>query len=625
MRKLPFDFIDQVCRANDIVDIIGEDTFLKPGGGGYMGLCPFPSHNEKTPSFSVSQRKQVYHCFGCGESGNIITYMQVRRGFHFMEAVKYLAQRAGLPLPKSKESAEEDKQYKERQKMLDLNEKTCAFYEKTLKALPASHFVCQYLQQRGFSEDTVKTFRIGYAEARWDGLYSYLKKEDPDAVEWALKLGLIKEKEGRRYDQFRGRLMFPVMDRNGRDVLGFGGRLLKEEDNQAKYINSTDSPLFHKGHTFYGWQKSAPFIRDSGKALIVEGYTDYLSLYQAGFRNMVATLGTALTKKHAFWLSRHAEQVILFFDGDSAGEKATKNSLSVLLAEGLTVKALKLEPGQDPDSFVRQKGKQVLEQKINSAEDLFLDFLFGELKKHPLGVDRLSLVEKMADILAPIGKATLRNYYQDRLLDSFGLNNKTVLPILNRARKKYINSAYAKDRAQDQLKDKSQALSPQLIKDTDEKADKNKTQQQKVSLREASRSEMALLMLALDSPDSYKTVMGNKVMDKLNHGGVIRMFKAMEEHYTQNGWDFNLLHSVLMDMLGDTESVDRLKKSRYPELPGLTKQKMSIFIQDCLKKVEKEKRQAHLKSLTTYIRANSKNTNKYITEIAKLSKNSPRL
>ena len=636
MRKYSPDFIDQVCRANDIVDIIGEDTFLKRAGEGYMGLCPFPSHNEKTPSFSVSQRKQVYHCFGCGESGNIFTYLQVRRGLRFMEALQSLAQRAGIPVLKSPVSLQaEDKALGEQEKMREVNLTACAFYEGLLQDLPSSHLAKQYLKKRGFSEETIKTFRIGYAEKGWDRLYSHLRTRHED-IKWAVKLGLIKNKEGQYYDSFRERLMFPVLAKNGQDVLGFGGRILTENKSQPKYINSADSSLFHKGETFYGWQNTAPFIRDSGKALVVEGYTDYLSLYQNGFKNMVATLGTALTENHARWLSYQAEQVVLFFDGDIAGEKATQRSLSVLLSQGLTVKFLKLEKGEDPDSFIRKEGKKALEQKMDSAPDLFLSLFLKQLKKYPPGVDRLSLMEKAADIMAGIKKESLRAYYTERVLDSFGLDRKTAQSILNRSRaKRFYKTNFQRAKpppaSKENLEAKGLALNDNKVsQDKEEHGEKQREQQGSgqelgLSLKGASKSELSVLMLALNSPEHYKKLMDLEVMDKVEHGGVLQMFKAIEEHYTKNGLDFQLLIPILIDLLADPAETKVLKKSRYPELRGLAGQKAEIFIQDCFQKIEKEKRQAQLKSLTAHIRADSENTQKYLKKIAKWAKDSPRV
>ena len=617
MRRMSPDFIEQVRLANDIVDIIGEDTFLKPTGNRYMGLCPFPSHDEKTPSFSVSSDRQLYHCFGCGQSGNIFTYLQVRHGLHFVEAVKNLAQRAGLSFPDVQDEDEENKQYLERKKLLEINLTACDFYEKTLQTLSSAHGVKKYLKQRGVSDETIKKFRLGYANVHWDGFFSHLKKKSCD-LSLAVKLGLIRRKEDHYYDLFRGRLMFPVFAKNGRDILGFGGRTLDEK--QPKYINSTDSSVFHKGRTFYGWQHTASFIRDSGKALVVEGYTDYLSLYQRGVRNVVATLGTALTEDHAHWLAQYAEQVILSFDGDRAGEKAAERSLSVLLSFGLVPKILKLGQGMDPDSFIREKGKEALQKKADAAQDLFLNLFLAELKHYPTGVDRFALIQKIANLLAHTKKEVLREYYTNRFLDSFGFDEKVARQALEKALKqsqlKMAQSSYHK--AGVSFRDRAEGVDS--ITHTKRAVNVSKVQQNKerFSLQSAPRSELYLLILALQNPDYCKNIVDSGVIKKFSHSGVIQLFKIIKEHSTQELKCFEALTQILSASLSDPRE---LQKERYPSITYLSKEKVDFFIQDCINKVEEERKHLSLKDITTNMRLDKENPEKYLMKIAEWTKN----
>ena len=618
MRRVAPEFIEQIRLANDIVDIIGEDTFLKRTGDRYMGLCPFPSHNEKTPSFSVSPDRQLYHCFGCGQSGNIFTYLQVRRGMHFMEAVKTLAQRAGLALPDGQ--MKEDKQYLNCKKLLEINLLVCGFYEKALQALPTSHPVKQYLKQRGLSDETVRKFRLGYASANWDGLFFHLKEQSCDLV-LVEQLGLIrKKKTGGYYDLFRDRLMFPVFAKNGRDVLGFGGRTLGE--NQPKYINSTDSLVFHKGRTFYGWQHTASVIRNLGKAIVVEGYTDYLSLYQRGIQNVVATLGTALTENHAHWLSQYAEQVILSFDGDKAGEKAAERSLSVLLSFGLVPKVLRLEKGMDPDSFVRKQGKEALQQKADSAQDLFLYLFLKELKQYPVGVDRFTLIQKIANVLAQTEKEVLREYYINRFLDSFGFDEKVARRELEKALK------------QKKLK-KAQNVRPDIVSFRDgdspdskmevvdsnmeEKISTVEKNKEKFSLQSAPKAELYLLILALQNLNYYKEIKNSGVVEQFSHSGVIRMFEVMKEYSAQELEYFEALTQILSAYLYDPRE---LQKEQYPSLAYLSNEKVNFFIQDCINKVEEERKHLNLRSITTDMRLDRENAEKYLVKIAEWTKKS---
>ncbi|MDE0119563.1 MAG: DNA primase [Bdellovibrionales bacterium] len=612
MRRISPEFIEQIRMANDIVDVIGEDTFLKRVGVRYMGCCPFPSHNEKTPSFSVSPDKQLYHCFGCGQSGNIFTYLQVKRGMDFVEALKQLAHRVGLSLPEGSEQ-EEDKTYQRRKKLLEINLFACDFYENSLLALSPSHIVKQYLKERNLSDETVKKFRLGYAPASWDGLFSHLKKKRYGDLDLALDLGLIKKKEDHCYDFFRNRLMFPVFAKNGKDILGFGGRTFSAD--QAKYINSADSFVFHKGRTFYGWQKATGFIRNAGKALVVEGYTDYLSLYQRDIKNVVATLGTALTEDHARWLSQYAEQVILSFDGDEAGGRAAERSLSVLLASGLIPKILKLEEGMDPDSFIRLQGKEALQKKAEVAQDLFLYLFLQELKKYPAGVDRLSLIEKIAHLLVQTKKEVLRKYYTDRFLDSFGFDEKVAREALRKALKKKTNKINQRSYFRpDPVSVRDQYGSDPAPKLKKAHPDRKK---EKLSLQSAPRAELYLLILSLQNLDYYTIIKASGVLKRLSHAGIVKMFQVMDEYSEQNPEYFTALTQILSASLDHPQE---LQKEQYPSLTYLSKEKVKFFIQDCINKVEEEKKHLHLKSITARMRVDKENADKYLIRISEWTK-----
>ncbi len=601
-RRVSPDFIEQVCLANDIVDIIGEDTFLKPSGARYMGLCPFPSHNEKTPSFSVSQDRQLYHCFGCGQSGNIITYIREKRGLSFIEAVKFLVQRAGLSMPSAWHK--ESHSYIERRKLLEINLSACKFYEKKLKDLKTSHPVKQYLKQRDFSDEIVKKFRLGYAPSGWEELCFHLKKKGFD-IGLSTKLGLIKRKTN-YYDFFRERLMFPVFAKNGQDILGFGGRAL--EENPAKYINSQDSDIFHKGQIFYGWENAVSAIRQSGKALVVEGYTDYLSLYQRGVENVVATLGTALTKEHAHWLSRYTEQVILCFDGDKAGEKATQRSLSILLSSGLTPKILKFEEGRDPDSFIRENGKKVFCEKVDSAQDLFLYLFFAELKKYPPGVDRFALIQKIADVLAQTKKGVLREYYITRFLDSFGFDSTLAKKALNQALNRKRSSRFQKNVS---FLDKS--------REGHSFSEGSFEAESTISLESVYKPELYLLILALENPNYYKEIRNSGVIEKISHEGVKRLFDIVKEYDMQEIKCFSILTEILS---ADLDNPKDLQKDHYPSLKYLSPEKAKTFIQDCISKVEERKKYLNLKNVTASMRLDQENPKKYLEKVAEWTEKS---
>lgn len=598
MRRFSPDLIEQVRLANDIVDLIGEDTFLKKSGEQrFVGLCPFPSHQEKTPSFSVSSAKQLYHCFGCGESGTLYTYLQTRRGLSFPESVKFLAQRAGIPLPH--EDKKQDTQYADHRKGIEINQKALQWYKNCLNKLEASHRVKAFFHKRGFKPATVKEFHLGYAPQGWEGLCQHLQKQGC-SLKMAALLGLVKEKEnGRFYDVFRDRVMFPIFSRNGKDVIGFGGRTVSEAQKQSpKYINSADSQIFHKGKTFYGLHLSGAFMREQGKALVVEGYTDLISLYQAGVKNVVAPLGTALTADQVQKLSWYVEEVILFFDGDEAGSKAMDRSLSLLLARGLVPKRLKLEPGYDPDSFVRKQGAKALKQKLANAEDLFLHHLHKEVGKTHSDWDRFMLLEKISTLLAQTRKEALKDYYIQRVLDIFGSDAGIAQKALKKAlqKNKILN-----------LKTSTHLK----IFTPPSKGEKDTS----VSLPEAPKPELYLLVLSLQGADLYLQVKKSGVLSHMSHQGIKKLFDLLGEFDSLTNPRY---FGVQVEKLTSFVQQPRLLSKEYhPLLRHLNPKQINIFIKDCVDKIEKRGKQLKIKNLTRQLRR-GENEKQHLKEILKL-------
>jgi len=346
------DLIDQVRGASDIVDIISEYVPLKKKGANYFGLCPF--HAEKTPSFSVNQAKQIYHCFGCGEGGNVFTFLMNHDKLGFTEALKLLARKSGIKLPKP----QQDK------KTADLNDQLYyansvanAYFKQTLNQKNLSEKAKTFLKQRGVDSTAEEKFSLGYAPDKWDGFLSFAQSKglDPKILVTA---GLIVPKsDGKGYvDRFRDRLMFPIFNISGK-IVGFGGRTLNPKE-EAKYMNSPETPIYQKGKILYGLSFSKDSIREEGKAIIVEGYMDFISLFQAGIKNLVATSGTAFTTDQARLLSRHAQEVFLLFDSDSAGQQAAVRSLDILFDQGFEVKIVSFPQGEDPDSYVKKSGSE---------------------------------------------------------------------------------------------------------------------------------------------------------------------------------------------------------------------------------------------------------------------------
>ena len=607
MRRLTPEFIEQVRMACDLVEVIGEDTFLKRAGRHYKGLCPFPAHREKTPSFCVTPDTQLYHCFGCKESGNIYTYLQARRGFSFVEAVEELARRAGIPLP-ALSAAKENKSYLKRKTLLALNQAACAFYEQSMKGLSSLSPVKKYLKTRGLADETLNQFRIGYAPDRWDGLMLFLKNKGL-SLDLSRELGLLSQKQGRMYDRLRNRIIFPIFAGNGRDVLGFGARALKEDE--PKYINSSDSDLFHKGSLFYGWQASAGFIRVENQALVVEGYMDYLALYQKGIKNTAAVLGTALTKEHARRLSRFAEKVVLCFDSDEAGEEAANRSLEVLLSVGLAPQVMNLPKGFDPDSFIQKHGADGWRKQVQSAPDLFLKHITKALEA---GSPDLSFLKKMAGFLASARGSDLEEIYKKRVVDAFGSDAKWAGGVLN----KMIQSVIEKRRRGEGAASRAPVGHPSKpgLKQTGGLKVQD-LREPKFCVQEADSAELSLLILAMEDHKNYLKIKACSVMDKAAHFGVQGLFQKLVFYGSQKLTPW----SAVKDMVSACAAKpSQLRKERYPFLERLSDQDIEIYIKDCVQKIEKKQKRFVLRKIAAQVRLDKDNSQEHLKQMIKITK-----
>ena len=365
--RLSQEDIDTTREATDIVQLLSEYISLKKAGKNYTALCPF--HSEKKPSFFVSPERQIYHCFGCGAGGNVYTFLVEMEKLSFPEAVRLLAKKSGIKLK------EPDKTTGPREAIYRVNEWADDFYFETLIRKESGKKGRDYARKRKFSKEIIEKLHLGYSPASWDGLKTSAKSTSESVL---LRAGLlIKAESGRTYDRFRDRLMFPIRNLSGR-VVGFGGRSIG--DSTPKYMNSPDTEVYKKGNVLYGLWEAKQEIRKSGRAIMVEGYTDLLSLRSVGIEEVVASLGTALTDGQAKLLSRYTDAVIILFDADTAGDEAAVRSLDILLEHGLDVSIVSLPEGYDPDSFAREKGGEPLLSLINSPSTFF-DFKLALLEK----------------------------------------------------------------------------------------------------------------------------------------------------------------------------------------------------------------------------------------------------
>ena len=362
--------IDEVVSRSDIVDIISGYIKLKKNGSSYVGLCPF--HNEKSPSFSVSPGKQLYHCFGCGVGGNVITFVMEYENYTFLEAVKYLADKAGMQLPETSYSEEEKKNRDLKAKLLEINKIAATYYYHQLKA-ENGKIGLSYLQKRGLSDTTINRFGLGYAGQTGNALYQYLKSKGYDDA-LLKETGLFTYERG-IHDKFWNRVMFPIMDINNK-VIGFGGRVMG--DAKPKYLNSPETKLFDKSRNLYGL--NAARISRKSNMIICEGYMDVISLHQAGFTQAVASLGTALTPGQAALMKRYTDNVLITYDSDAAGVKAALRAIPILKEAGLTTKVINMQPYKDPDEFIKALGAEAFQARIDKAENSFM-YEIGVLEK----------------------------------------------------------------------------------------------------------------------------------------------------------------------------------------------------------------------------------------------------
>ena len=386
--QIPRDFIDSLLSRIDIVELINSYTPLKKKGPNYMACCPF--HGEKTPSFSVSSSKQFYHCFGCGVSGNAINFLREFDHLEFSDAVEELADRAGMPVPKIAYQNTHSVQYPQKNKasLYDLLGIASNYYYQHLQShinSSVTSSIVNYVNLRGLSADIIKDYAIGYSPAQWDIMLNHLQQHEKE-LNILVDTGLIihNEEKNKYYDRFRSRLMFPIRDKRGRTI-GFGGRVIETEDKQAKYINSPETPLFHKGNELYGLYELTQSLRQIDQILVVEGYMDVVSLAQQGIRYAVATLGTATTTSHLGKLFRTCKDIVFCFDGDRAGKDAASKAMFNLLPiikPGYQARFMFLDEGEDPDSLVRKIGKEQFEEKMVQADllsDFFFDFLLQKV------------------------------------------------------------------------------------------------------------------------------------------------------------------------------------------------------------------------------------------------------
>lgn len=432
--RIPDEFIEELRQRNDIESVISSYVNLKRRGSNLVGLCPF--HNEKTPSFTVYPSSNSYYCFGCGAGGDPITFIRGVENLDYIDAVKFLADRSGMRLP---ETGYDDSMQKLRMKVYEINRAAARFFHEQLKT-DCGKKGLTYFKSRELSSSTIKHFGLGYAPDSWDSLYKHLRKLGySDDLIFAADL-ISKRKSGNGYyDRFRDRVMFPIIDLRG-NVIAFGGRRLSEDKTVAKYINSSDTPVYKKSTVLYA-MNYAKNSKNKG-IILAEGYMDVIALHQAGFDNAVAACGTAFTQEQARLLSRYTDEIIVTLDADEAGQKATNKTIEILKSTGIKIRVLRITDAKDPDEFIKKFGNEKFKMLIEGANNDIEYKLLSAKSKFDLSTDdgKLSALKQVAQVLANTDDSIARDLYTGRIADEFGVSRDVFTRQINMIYKSRVSS-----------------------------------------------------------------------------------------------------------------------------------------------------------------------------------------
>ena len=431
---IPENIIEEIRSRADIVEIVSDALLLKKSGQNYKGLCPF--HSEKTPSFTVSPEKQIYHCFGCGAGGNVFKFLMETQSIPFLEAVKMLASRTSVSLPSPERSKTQDKREQERKTLLKFNQRAAEYFSTTLHHPQRGKKAREYLKSRHIGEELWAKYQMGWATPNWHDLINALGKTSPSSLQEMATAGLIIKKSGGSgkdyFDRFHGRVMIPLKDLYG-NVIGFAGRII--DKGEPKYMNSPETPLYVKGKHLFGMDLAKSTMRKENMAILVEGHLDQIRAYQYGIHNVVATCGTALTPDQAGLIKNHAKNVVLVFDSDAAGKKAAQRGFEVLLEADLNTKVVQLPEGQDPDSYIYENGKDAFLQQIQNAKPYFESYIDESIEKGTLETPsgRMDVVNGVLPLLKKIKTDLERSEWIKYIWEKVGIDDTALRKELKKA------------------------------------------------------------------------------------------------------------------------------------------------------------------------------------------------
>ena len=494
---------DEIKRSADIVEVIGQFVQLKKAGKNFMGLCPF--HGEKDPSFTVSQDRQMFHCFGCKKGGDLFDFWMAYHNFTFPEALKDLAERYNVTISGDFSASEEKKKSDLRESLFEMNDMAATFFQKVLNHEQAGKVAADYFRSRGISKEIIAEFRLGYSPDKWDGLTRYLMSNNADPSH-AVQAGLIiPKKNGGHYDRFRGRIMFPISNLRER-IIGFGGRVL--DDGMPKYLNTPETPIFHKGEFPYGLDSSFRSIREKGRAIIVEGYMDLLALKEKGLDEVVATLGTAMTEDHIRKIKGYAREAVVVFDSDEAGKSAAMRTLPIFLNEGLSAKAVVLPEGHDPDTYVKQNGLAAFEKLVEKADPIFDFYLNRSLSLNTEDVEgKVNAMKEILPVLAELRNMAQCSLYVRGLAERIGIREDVVLTEL---------ASFRKSRSADEL---GRALREKIS----------------VSRPKSTVCDSQLLNLMVHHPETISQLYDSECMDLLSDPGMKEIVRVILHEHRRTG------------------------------------------------------------------------------------------
>jgi DNA primase len=562
--------VSEIRDRASILEIVSDYVSLKKTGRNYKGLCPF--HSEKTPSFMVNEEKQIFHCFGCGEGGDVFTFLMKMAHFSFPQAVEELAKRYGVRLATREFSPAQKKEMAKREVLFQINQMSSEYFHDLLARRREGEEARKYLSKRGIRDEVIKEYRLGYSMDRWDGLVQHLR-ERKASLELAWELGLIfpKKREG-WYDGFRGRIIFPIFDLHNR-VVGFGGRLIRE--GEPKYLNSPESSIYHKGEILYGLHVARRYTPGKDCVIIAEGYFDLLTLHQEGVKHSVATLGTALTPQHIRILKRYTKNLITVFDADPAGVQASLRSLPLFLEEDVSGKTIVLPKDEDPDSFLRKGKLEDFEQRMAGAVPL-MDFFFEYLLKtyDSKSIDgKVKIAEEGMALISKIPDGIRRDFYLKALAEKLELRESLLHEMLRPSPK---GRAKAEGEAKRKFVEES-----------------------------FPKSEEMLVRLMIHSPELIPVISEEGILSEFESPLLKKMAEDLESLYHKKG------RLDIAEALGSfaEELKGKLGEFAFQEsgLDGGSKEKI---LRDCIQKIRRKKLEGDKKDLLRRIKEAEKQEGK---------------